>query len=266
MAKLPSFQFYPGDWLKDPNLRRCSKAAKGMWIDMLCLMHENDERGVFSANGQPWSDDEIASAVDGNPSENLALLAELCKKGVARRRDDRSIFCQRMVKDENLRQVRAVAGSEGGKQKRSKPPSKTQAKAKQIPEDEEEESSPPVVREAQGTQRADCALDFSAWWAAYPHKVGKKAAEKAYETARKSVSAKVLLDGVRAYIRTKPADRAWCNPATWLNQGRWEDQPATASDASVDTSGLDPCLPKSPQEVRRMMIESGMIAEGDTRD
>lgn len=28
--KLPAFQFYPGDWRKDPNLCRCSHAAKGV--------------------------------------------------------------------------------------------------------------------------------------------------------------------------------------------------------------------------------------------
>ena len=33
--KLPAFQFYPGDWRKDPNLCRCSHAAKGVWIDMI---------------------------------------------------------------------------------------------------------------------------------------------------------------------------------------------------------------------------------------
>lgn len=47
MAKLPSFQFYPGDWLKDPDLRICSLAAKGLLIDMLCYMHESQERGVL---------------------------------------------------------------------------------------------------------------------------------------------------------------------------------------------------------------------------
>ena len=29
--KLPAFQFYPGDWRKDPSLCRCSHAAKGGW-------------------------------------------------------------------------------------------------------------------------------------------------------------------------------------------------------------------------------------------
>jgi hypothetical protein len=33
MGKLPAFMFYPGDWQKDPCLRRCSKAAKSVWMD-----------------------------------------------------------------------------------------------------------------------------------------------------------------------------------------------------------------------------------------
>ncbi len=33
--------------------------------------------------------------------------------------------------------------------------------------------------------------------------------------------------GLDRYIRTKPADRAWLNPETFINQERWTDQPAT---------------------------------------
>lgn len=31
---------------------------------------------------------------------------------------------------------------------------------------------------------------------------------------------------MQRYIATKPPDRNWCNPATWLNQERWRDEPA----------------------------------------
>jgi hypothetical protein len=73
--------------------------------------------------------------------------------------------------------------------------------------------------------------DFEgAFWPAYPHKVGKGAAERAFERVRKSgkVSLAELLSGLQRYIADKPADRDWCNPATWLNQRRWEDSPAGA--------------------------------------
>jgi hypothetical protein len=38
--KRPAFQFYPGDWLRDMALRSCSMEARGLWIEMLCLMHD----------------------------------------------------------------------------------------------------------------------------------------------------------------------------------------------------------------------------------
>lgn len=104
MSKLPSMPFYPGDWLKDPDLRRCSHELKGVWIDMLCLLWECDERGVFITAGVPWKDREVAEAVGGNTDVTLRRIHELLAKRVARRREsDGAIFSERMVRDEKTR-------------------------------------------------------------------------------------------------------------------------------------------------------------------
>jgi len=104
MGKLPAFMFYPGDWQKDPCLRRCSKAAKGVWMDMLCLLFECPSRGVFvDASGKPWSDEEIAEAIGGDIGANLGYIAELVSKGVAQRDTRGAIFSRRMVRDEQNR-------------------------------------------------------------------------------------------------------------------------------------------------------------------
>jgi hypothetical protein len=104
MGKLPAFMFYPGDWQKDPCLRRCSKAAKGVWMDLLCLLFECPVRGVFvDASGKPWSDDEIAEAIGGDIGANLGHIAELVSKGVAQRDTRGAIFSRRMVRDEQNR-------------------------------------------------------------------------------------------------------------------------------------------------------------------
>lgn len=82
--------------------------------------------------------------------------------------------------------------------------------------------------------------DFREWYLGYPHKVGKAAAKKAYEKARQKVSQQDLIAGCQRYIRSKPADRQWCNPATWLNGERWLDQPAAvASKPSYYKPGLE---------------------------
>lgn len=71
--KRPSFQFYPADWRNNAKLRRCSEAARGAWIDVLCLMHDSDEYGVLR-----WPLADIARAA-GVP---LKLLKELADREV----------------------------------------------------------------------------------------------------------------------------------------------------------------------------------------
>lgn len=79
MSNSPAFQFYPGDWLRNSNLRRCSHAARGAWIDVLCLMHDSEQYGVLR-----WPLVDISQA-SGVP---IDLLKELAVKGVLKGGDD----------------------------------------------------------------------------------------------------------------------------------------------------------------------------------
>lgn len=71
--KRPAFQFYPADWRNNAKLRRCSWGARGVWIELMGLMHDSDEYGVLR-----WSLKEIAQAL-GAP---MKLLRELVDCGV----------------------------------------------------------------------------------------------------------------------------------------------------------------------------------------
>jgi len=55
MGKLPAFQFYPGDWLKDPELSMCSPATRGIWIDFLCRAHESGRSGQVTATPEQFA-------------------------------------------------------------------------------------------------------------------------------------------------------------------------------------------------------------------
>lgn len=69
--------------------------------------------------------------------------------------------------------------------------------------------------------------DFEDWYDSYPHKIGKAVARKAFLKLKpQEVSLQQLHSGLKIYIQTKPPERNWCNPATWLNQERWDDEPA----------------------------------------
>ena len=136
MGKLPAFMFYTGDWLKDPTLSRCSPAARGIWIDMLCLMFECEERGVLSSGSRPWSDPEIAAAVRGDTQEVLSCLRELLDKGVAHRNESGAVYSRRLVRDEETRKkgnVRQQKFRNGGVTPVSHRSSYSSSTSKQIP-------------------------------------------------------------------------------------------------------------------------------------
>lgn len=117
MAKLPSFQFYPGDWQKDAGLRVCSIFARGLLIDLLCLMFDTVSRGkLCRPDGvTPWADGEIVDAVSGaTRDEKLVALAELERNGVLKRDSLGILFSSRLIRDEELRQAKVAAGSKGG--------------------------------------------------------------------------------------------------------------------------------------------------------
>jgi len=70
-------------------------------------------------------------------------------------------------------------------------------------------------------------LEFENWWELYPHKVGQPAALSEYRTARGKATQQELLQGLQRYIAANtPPLRQWLNPANWLKQKRWLDQPA----------------------------------------
>lgn len=78
--------------------------------------------------------------------------------------------------------------------------------------------------------------DFGEFWKAYPRRVGKLDAQRAYAKARTQASAAEILDGIARYVANKPDYADWAHPGTWLRAGRWMDEysgPATkqASDA-----------------------------------
>lgn len=74
--KRPSFQFYPADWSANSNLRRCTHEEKGIWIDVMCLLHDQEEYGVAR-----WPLKEIAQAVGAPVTKIKSLVSKGVLKG-----------------------------------------------------------------------------------------------------------------------------------------------------------------------------------------
>lgn len=115
MGKMPAMQFYPADWRKDLAVQSLGYHDRGVWFEMLCLMHESSERGVLLLNGAPMPEEVLARVLHLDNHTFNQTLTTLLTYGVAKRRaSDSAIFSKRMVDDEKLCKIRRESGKLGG--------------------------------------------------------------------------------------------------------------------------------------------------------
>lgn len=110
-GKRPAFQFYAGDWQRDMELRMCSLAARGLWIEMMAIMHWATPYGHLVVNGIAPRVAELAKLVGDSPASVKRLLAELERHNVYSKTTDGAIYSRRMVRDEAVRLARAKGGA-----------------------------------------------------------------------------------------------------------------------------------------------------------
>lgn len=127
---------------------------------------------------------------------------------------------------------------------------------------ETEEPRKPVARAV--PTEAELKREFdAAWWPIYPLKRAKRAALKAFiKTRREGISLEQLVQGVEAYIVGKCGDYAWCHPATWLNQGRWDDEFEGGEGSMMN---VDPNLEAHRRTMSRIRDDSFEIDPATTR-
>ena len=224
LKDLPWSKFYWADWSRDAGLRACSYAAKGLWMDMLCQMDASPERGFLIVGNRAATPHEIARIVGGERRTVDRLLNELEANGVFSRDDRNAIFSRRMTRECDISRRNIANGKLGGNPvlKKTngldKKPVNQPDKAETETETETEtERLPPPLR------GAEADADFAIWYAAYPRKVGRDNAAKAYTRARKRMAVADLLLAVRTFPFDHNRPEFIPHPATWLNQGRWAD-------------------------------------------
>lgn len=74
--KRPSFQFYPADWRNNTKLQRSTFHERGLWLEVMCLMHDSDEYGILR-----WPLLEIARVVGCRVKDLTALVSKGIIKG-----------------------------------------------------------------------------------------------------------------------------------------------------------------------------------------
>jgi hypothetical protein len=114
MAKLPYIQFYTTDWLGDKSVRMLSISARGLWMDMLCLMSEATPRGYLILNGKPITNEQLARVVGSSKDDVSVLVKEIIESGAASVTDQGCLYSRRIIRDEQRRSEQIKNGQKGG--------------------------------------------------------------------------------------------------------------------------------------------------------
>lgn len=220
----------------DPKLGLLSDEMHRAWFNLMCIASAND--GKFPPIKQ------IAYTLRVKPERAAVILAELHTAGLLDKTDDG--FAPHNWKGRQYKtDTSDSTAAERMQRYRSKKRNNRNADDRNDrnatvtalrPETDTETDT--EKKEARVTALADdWPDDFRiVFWDAWPNKVGKPRAMNELERLRKrGVLWPSILDGLHRYVRTKPPDRPWLNPATFLHQERFNDQPAEVVNAKSES-------------------------------
>jgi len=233
MADVPWFKFYPSDWLG--GTRGLEPAEVGIYINLLAMMYER---------GAPLSDDvgKLARHCGARkPAFEKALKVLLADGKIMRTKQ--GLWNDRVQKEIGNREERSsiaktAAATRWGKREENQQIDNATATVEQCETDAipEARSQKPEARDQKGdsesppTRSKSPKIDdaeFDQFWRVYPRREAKGAARKAYERARKTITAEIIVEGAIRYARERAHEdpKYTKHPATWLNGECWGDEP-----------------------------------------
>lgn len=227
---LPYMKFYVRDWISDPELRMASMAARGLWMECLCLMHQGRRRGYLETpSGRPIKGDDLARLTGTFKGELQGLMDELLGHGIPSVEEETGVwYSRRMVAEQAKAEKCSEAGRRGGGNPSLKEESDTRY---QIP-DTRYHISLKVPYKGANKGAKPYSEEFLEFWAVYPRKVNKGKAYQAWCKLNGSrPDAGELVSSVRAQCETedwkRDGGRYIPHPSSWLNASGWDNDVST---------------------------------------
>ena len=112
MSNNPWMKFYPSDWQGDEALQMASLAARGLWIECLCIMHNNG--GYLQIGNQPVTERHLSIKVGVDTDQLIELFNELESLGVFSRTRKGVIYSRRLLSDLKKSKKARKNGQKGG--------------------------------------------------------------------------------------------------------------------------------------------------------
>lgn len=251
MSAVPYIKFFPSDWLSEESLRLVSFAARGLWIDMLCLMAKNERRGYLEVNGgvNPTLP-QLAKLVGSTEAEIAPLLAELKAAKTCSIDANGVLFSRRLVRDTESYSQAVSYGKKGGN------PRLTGGVKTPVKPTRQPSLGSGFWPLASGNgSKSDGTPTSSEIYQAYPRKKKPKEAQKAIERAISSPTYPSDADGTWKGFKSFPeylldrtkmfalATSQWPTedhqfvpyPASWFNAGCYDEDPKEWSRRSYNS-------------------------------
>jgi hypothetical protein len=99
MAKRPSFQFYPSDWIIDPSVATLDYYDMGVLMKLLCFASQTGGELRLHIGGEPLSVSELAISLGLEKNKCATVLATLLRHGCLKQSEDGCYYNARMVRD-----------------------------------------------------------------------------------------------------------------------------------------------------------------------
>jgi len=239
----PYIPLYVQDFMTDEKLNECSAESTGVYIRIMCVMHKSQEYGTILLKQKDKQSGSMIRNFACKLQRQMPYQVDVIERSLAELVEeevltiDGDVLMQkRMVKDGKLSEIRASAGSKGGKTAQGKSFASGYAKAKSKAKEQanteyEYEYEIEDEIEVKGTKKRMTYDDpgFQAFWSAYPRKTAKANALKAFEKLNPDddlmrVILRALLRWSKSAQWTKDNGQYIPHAATWLNGRRWEDE------------------------------------------
>lgn len=226
------FRFYH-EALDDPKVQTLDAETFRDWINLLCLCCRMDGE-------LPKTVEQIAFVLRRSPDACSTVLSRLADAGLLDRRNGGANGMHYVIHSWDKRQYKSDTSTDRVKRYRERFKTVSETVTETAPDTETEtdinnkkNNSPlPPSRGMLAQRKQIASEEFDLFWEAYPKKVNKGAAQKAWRSAIKKAGAEDIIAAVKRY--GWPDDKQFIpHPASWLNGERWADEGAQPKGGAV---------------------------------
>ena len=238
----PATLWFWDDWFSSFDVRACSLAARGLWMDMLGIMARAEIMGTLTINGKQVNNTILAGIVGKAEAEIESPLAELEENRVFSHLPDGTIICRRMFNEsqrkEMISKIKAAAGKKGAEARWQ-----TDGRGMAEPQKEDmakgmakmalpNQSNPNQSNKTKRDGRIQSEFDplFEEFWKGYPKKIAKDYAREKFMILARAGKIPELMKATKGYMDylkdqhiKKNFKQEPLNPATFLTKNRWRD-------------------------------------------